>query len=302
MYDLLALLTGVVISVMVAINGNLAAFYGILGATVIIHIVGCLVAFSILKFRRQDAFRRGVPWWLYLGGVIGVVTTIMNNFTYGKISLTGIVALGLLGQTVMALIIDSFGLFGMQKYAFKKSTLFGLAFAAVGIFVMLKDSFGSVLWAVVLSLAAGILVVLSRTVNAGLSERVGALQGSFLNHMAGLPIAVAVLALMGRNDAIVNSFSLSPRVWIYAGGALGVAVVFLYNITVPKIPAFRLTLLAFVGQIFTGAALDLITKQGYSKSTFIGGLMVAAGVGVNELLEHIGLYLERKAVDRRDGS
>ena len=293
MYDLLALLAGVVISVMVAINGNLSAFYGIFGSTVIIHIVGCLFAFSIIKFRRQKAFRSGVPWWLYLGGVIGVATTATNNFTYGKISLTGIVALGLLGQTVMALAIDSFGLFGMRKYPFKKSTLFGLAFAAVGIFVMLKDSFGSVLWAVILSFVAGITVVLSRTVNAGLSERVGALQGSFLNHMAGLPVAVAILALMGRNDAMVNGFSFSPRIWIYAGGALGVAVVFLYNITVPKIPAFRLTLLAFVGQIFTGVALDLITKQGYSKSSFIGGLLVAAGVGVNEMIERLGFCREK---------
>ena len=293
MYNLLSLLTGVVISIMVAVNGNLTAQYGIFGATVIIHIVGCLFAFSIIKLRRQNAFRRGVPWWLYSGGVIGVVTTVMNNFTYGKISLTGIIALGLLGQTVMALAIDSFGLFGMRKYAFRKATLFGLAFAAVGIYVMLKDSFGSVLWAVMLSYVAGITVVLSRTVNAGLSERVGALQGSFLNHLAGFPVAVAALALMGRNDVILNSFSFSPRVWIYVGGALGVVVVFLYNITVPKIPAFRLTLLAFVGQIFAGVALDLITKQGYSKSTFIGGLLVAAGVGINELIERICLNKKR---------
>lgn len=296
MVDLLSLLTGVVIAFMVAVNGGLTAQYGVFGAAVIIHIVGSFFAFLLIKNHRQNvSLQLSIPWWMYIGGVIGVLTTAFNNFAYGKISLTSIVALGLFGQTATSLVIDSFGLLGMGKYSFKKSTLIGLAFALVGIFMMLDNSAGSALYALTLSFVGGVTVVLSRTVNAGLSERIGAMQGSFVNHIVGLPVTMGALFLWGRNDPIFTGFSFSSNGWIYFGGVLGVLVVLLFNITVPKTPAFRLTLLSFIGQVFAGIALDLITKQGYTEATFFGGLLVAAGIASNILIEQTYLHRERKA-------
>jgi transporter family-2 protein len=294
MYDLLSLLTGVMTAFLVAINGSLSARYGVFGAAVVIHVVGSIFAFLLVKIRRQGGlFQRGVPGWMYLGGLIGVFTVVFYNFAYGKISLTSIVALGLFGQTVTALVIDGFGLFGMRKYPLQKSTLIGAVFAAVGIYVMLDYSGGSAFYAVVLSFAGGVTIVLARTVNAGLSKRIGALRGSYVNHFVGLAVAVVFLFLMGRNDPIFTGLALSAGVWMYFGGVLGVLVVLLSNIIVPRIPAFHLTLLTFIGQIFAGIALDLITKQGYSPATFCGGLLVAGGVGVNMLVRQAGLRRER---------
>lgn len=301
MYDLLSLLAGVVISIMIAVNGGLTAQYGMFGAAVIIHIVGVFFAYALIKMRRQKVLLAPrIPWWMYTGGIIGVLTTVFNNFAYGKISLTSIIALGLLGQTVSSLAIDSFGFFGMRKYPLKKSTWIGLAFAVLGILVMLDNSAGSAFYSITLSFLGGITVVLSRTVNAGLSERTGALQGSFVNHFAGLPVSIAALFLWGGNGLIFTGFSPSSSGWIYFGGVLGVIVVLLLNITVPKVPAFRLTLLSFLGQIFTGITLDLITKQGYTETTFFGGLLVAIGVGANMLAEHFRLYRERNAKQNQD--
>jgi len=301
MYDLLSLLTGLLIAVMVAINGGLTAHYGVFGAAVIIHAVGSCFAFLLLKIRRQPiSFPRSVPLWMYLGGMIGVFTTTFNNFSYGKISLTGIIALGLFGQTVTSLVIDGFGLLGMKKYPFKKSTLLGIAFAAGGIFVMLNHCAVNALYAVALSFSSGITVVLSRTVNAGLAKHSGALQGSFINHLVGLPVTVCALFLLGGNDPIFTGFAASSGWWTYFGGVFGVFVVLLLNVTVPRIPGFRLTLLSFTGQIFTGIALDFITKQGYSQTTFFGGLIVAAGVGTIMLIEHLQLHQRRKAAPGSD--
>lgn len=295
MYDLLSLLAGVVIAFMVAINGGLTARYGVFGAAVIIHIVGSFFAFLLIKIHnRKILYQRNIPWWMFFGGIIGVLTIVFNNFSYGKISLTSIIALGLFGQTAASLVIDSFGLFGMRKYTFKKSTLIGMSFAAVGILVVLDNSAVSAMYAVTMSLTGGITVVLSRTVNARLSENIGALQGSFINHIVGLPVTVCVLFLWGGNDPIFIDFSISSNVYVYFGGVLGVLVVLLFNITVPKTPAFRLTLLSFIGQIFAGITLDLITKQGYTETTFNGGLLIAAGVGTNMLIEQAYINIERK--------
>lgn len=296
MYYLLSMLIGCVVAGMIAINGGLTSLYGILGATVVIHIIGSVFAFAvILLCGKKLNITKNIPIWMFLGGAIGVLTTLANNFAFGKISMTSIVALGLFGQTLTSILIDSFGLFGMPKHKFNKYKLIGLVFAVIGMIVMMDDIENAVLIAIVFSLVAGVTIVLSRTVNANLSNKIGALQGSFINHFVGLPITIAILFLFGQNEPIFTNFTISPNPMIYIGGALGVIVVMLFNITVPKIQALNLTLLTFVGQVFTGLLLDIITKQGYSKSTFYGGIFIATGIFTNLILDYLKNKKESKA-------
>ena len=71
MYHFLSLLTGVVVTVMIAINGELTAHHGLYTATLIIHIVGLGVCVGLLAARREWPFAksRAVPvaWYFYLG-------------------------------------------------------------------------------------------------------------------------------------------------------------------------------------------------------------------------------------------
>lgn len=288
MYSILSILIGCIIAGMVAVNGALTSQYGIFGATVIIHIVGSAFAFVALKlFGQKIKLHRGIPLWMYLGGVIGVFTTLFNNLAFGKISMTSIVALGLFGQTLLSLLTDWLGLFGLQKRPFASYKLIGLTFAAAGMGIMLDSTEQAALLAVIVSLLAGVTVALSRMVNAGLSGHIGAGQGALINHVTGLPVTVLILLLFGRSEPIFTNFALSPRLWLYTGGMLGFLVVMLFNVAVPNIPAINLTLLTFVGQVFTGVLIDLATTSSYSARTFYGGLLVAAGIFVNILLEYI---------------
>ncbi len=297
MYFFLSALAGCMIAVMVAFNGALCAQYGVLASAAIIHLVGVGFALAALRLRGAKlGLSRSVPPWLYLGGAIGVLTTLCNNFAFGKISVTSIVALGLLGQTLAALFIDRFGLMGMPKRPFSLANLPGLACAGAGMALMLDYSEGAALPAVLFSLAAGVAVVLSRTVNAGLSARVGALQGSFINHLTGLPITVALLLLFGRGEPLFAGAALSPKLWIYLGGALGVVVVLLFNLTVPKLQAVQLTFLSFAGQALTGVLIDGFGRQGCSRASFTGGALVAAGVLLNLLLS----YWQKKRAARNN--
>jgi len=54
---------------------------------------------------------------------------------------------------------------------------------------------------------------------------------------------------------------------------------------VPKISAFYLTLLLFVGQVFAGIAIDAIIDQAFSLPIIIGGVLVGAGLCADLLLE-----------------
>lgn len=279
---ILGLLAGALISVMVTINGKLTGCVGGYAAAVVIHIVGTAFAAILCLIRRERIFKkRGVPAWAYLGGVIGVFSTLFNNFAFGKISVTSITALGLLGQSVASALIDGFGLMGMPKRGVKKFTWAGMIISLVGVGVMLDGSVASAVIAVLVSIGAGITVVLSRTVNARLSEKSGALVGSFFNHLIGLPCCAALWLAI----ADFSAPAARPEAWMLTGGMFGVAVVLLFNVVVPRLPAFRLTLLSFLGQVFTGFAIDLITHQDVSGGLFWGGVICAVGFLVSLLME-----------------
>jgi len=290
MYYLLVLLTGMTLAVMISINGFLTQAVGIYLSAVIIHIVGSAFA-GILVFSRRRQQKpvewKKIPFWQYLGGAIGVFVTMCNNISFGRISMTSIVALGLLGQTAAALAIDCFGLFGMPKHPFRLSSLPGLLLSLAGIGMMLDPAAAAASAAVILSLTAGIGVVLNRTVNARISDRIGALRGSLMNHLTGLPITIllACVVFLTRGTA---SFSVRPfPLWVLTGGILGVMVVVLCNLTVPHVAAFRLTMITFVSQMMTGVLLDLILGKGSVDPTFWGGLVIAAGVVVSLIMEHM---------------
>lgn len=197
--------------------------------------------------------------------------------------MTSIIALGLAGQMIAALLIDTFGLLGMKKHPFRKSSLAGLACSLLGLIVMLDTSVANGIYAVFFSLAGGVTVVLSRTVNARLSVHTGEMQSSFFNHIVGLFVSIIAALLIAEPMPAVH-VSLG-NLWMYCGGTLGVMLVLLFNLTVPKVPAFRLTLLSFVGQVFTGVVIDMLLKVKYSKASFIGALFVTGGIILNMLLE-----------------
>jgi len=286
MYKILSVFVGMVIAVMIAINGQLTTFHGIFIAAVIIHIVGSLFAYGVMKTTKQTLqLTKSIPLWFYLGGTLGVITTFCNNYAFGKISLTSIVALVLLGQTATSLFIDSFGFFGMRRYPFQKYTLIGLSLAVAGMMFMLDVSNLSSLLAVSLSFIAGIFIVLSRTCNARLAEEIGMLPGSLINHLIGLPLCILLLFIFNQN-IIRDNFTFSSSPWIYLGGVFGVVTVLLFNLLVPKVAAFPLTILSFVGQLFTSMMLDLILLHTYDASTYLAGLLIASGIGINMILEN----------------
>ena len=67
MYQLIALLTGLILAVMISINGSLSQIYGVFIAAVIIHIVG--IAFAALLCRIRGEHKKArlfghSPWWM----------------------------------------------------------------------------------------------------------------------------------------------------------------------------------------------------------------------------------------------
>ena len=138
MFNLVSAFIGALIAAMVLFNGELSAAIGSYPATVIIHIVGLSISIVLLFIKREKRPSTAkVPFALYLGGVVGVGTTLFTNLAFGAISISAILALSLLGESVSSLFIDQYGLFGSAVQKINTKKILGLICIIAGIVVMI---------------------------------------------------------------------------------------------------------------------------------------------------------------------
>lgn len=283
MYLFLSLLTGALVAVMLVVNGKLTAVTGVYLGTVIIHIVGLLLMLLLTALRRGfHKPKKGVPVWQYLGGCLGVGTVTLVNLAFGQISVTAMVALSLFAETLMSIFVDRYGWFGAEKHPFAKGGIWGLLVVGGGILVMLLPLGNASLIAVCFAMLSGCTNLFSRTINTGLASRYDSFYSTLWNYITGLTTAIVVWLLMGGS---VPAAGLPTTAWFYLGGAMGICVVTLSIVCLKRVSSFYVTLFTFTGQVFTSIALDAWLQGSFSLRTFLGGLLVLAGLILNLLAE-----------------
>lgn len=286
MYQISALFTGVLITIMVTLNGKLSDGSGIYSATVVIYIVSVVFSGLIPLLRRMPVRpKKKLPVWMYSAGLISVFSTVFTNFAFGKISVVAITALALLAQTATSFVIDTLGLLGAEKRRAGKASVLCLLVSVMGCAVMLSDAGGLQVLAMLLAFASGITLVTSRMINADLAKSTGAVSGAFINHAVGLPAAVLALLLLGRGEAgLLAGIGALPW-WAYMGGVLGIIIVVLTNWFVPKISALNGSLLLFVGQLASSVLIDTACGFENPPRLIIGGAVIALGVATGTILD-----------------
>ena len=282
MFTILATLTGVLNTITVMQNGQLSAFYGSYSGTVLIHLVGLLTVLLIALFNHKTwPERRGAPWWMYLGGVVGVGTVVFITSAYGGISMSAITALGLLGQSVTSIFADQYGLFGSDKTPFFPGRCWAVLMVILGVAMMIFPMGQATVGAVVFALLSGLTIVFARTLNGQLTQRQGAMRSTVMNYITGLGTSILVMLFLGMKEPMWTSPALSGNWFMYLGGTLGVCLIMLLNVTVPKVPAFAFTLLQFLGQMVTSLALDAMLTGAFSVRNLLGGILVWIGLALD---------------------
>lgn len=132
---------------------------------------------------------------------------------------------------------------------------------------------------ILISIASGAIVVISRILNTRLSEKVGLMESSFFNYFTGLLSAI-ILFIIFKDKLNLDKFTAIP-LWAYLGGLLGIAIVILSSVVTPKMSSLYITLIIFIGQLFTGIIIDCITIKTIPLAKIIGGLLVVLGLAYN---------------------
>jgi bacterial/archaeal transporter family-2 protein len=137
MYTFLSGLIGALTAVMIELNGGLAKDIGNYASSIFIHLTGLiLVALILLLSRSKPPFQKTVSPILLSGGALGFLTVVCANVGFMSLGVSLTLALGLLGQTVAALVIDHFGWLGAPVVTFDRRKIGSLALIACGIAVM----------------------------------------------------------------------------------------------------------------------------------------------------------------------
>ncbi|HAG43501.1 MAG TPA: EamA-like transporter family protein [Clostridium sp.] len=138
MYKNLALINGVILAIMIFLNGMLANITGPYMSTLIFHIIGfiLIIIISIIKKNRPSNLRK-LPLMFFLPGILSVITILLNNISIPKIGLTLTIGITLFGQLLMSSLVEHFGLFGMPVNKFKKEKILGFSIISLGIIVMI---------------------------------------------------------------------------------------------------------------------------------------------------------------------
>ncbi|MCU9812009.1 DMT family transporter [Paraclostridium sp. AKS81] len=118
---LISILTGVVLSIMVVLNGDLGNATGNYISSVIIHFVG-LIGIIILLVVTKSKIKnlKGIPFYMFSGGLIGILTVLFTNISFTNLGVSLTVSLALLGQLVTSIVIDHFGYFDLEVNKFEK--------------------------------------------------------------------------------------------------------------------------------------------------------------------------------------
>jgi bacterial/archaeal transporter family-2 protein len=139
----LALVAGLAGSIQVAVMGRFGERIGTFEALAANLIFSAMIATAVLLVLRQslagfgDALRS--PWWYWVGGGgMGVVVVLSITVVTPRIGAAATIGLLIAGQLAMGVVIDTYGLFGVDKVALSWPRILGVLLLAAGALLALK--------------------------------------------------------------------------------------------------------------------------------------------------------------------
>ena len=131
---------GATIAIQSIINAALGKRTGSLGSTLIVTIISIAFVSFLILLLPKEANLKNLPglseWYLYLGGVLGILIVLAPILLVPRIGATATLSAIVVGQLVTALIIDQLGLFGMPRVEITAARIIGLVLLLAGAYLL----------------------------------------------------------------------------------------------------------------------------------------------------------------------
>jgi uncharacterized membrane protein YdcZ (DUF606 family) len=132
----------------------------------------------------------------------------------------------------------------------------------------------------ILAFIIGISIVIDMMLNGKLAMRLGMINGIIINYLMAAITSAILCTVMVRSVKVYSSIASVP-LYYFIGGFIGVLTTCLFNLIVPKVSAFYVVILCFIGQLFASAVIDYVYLNQFSKGKVIGGVLFLIGLFLN---------------------
>lgn len=295
-FDLLAALSGVMISIQSRVNGELShrlnngleaacvSFGSGLLVLLIIALVNKKVRIGFGKIAGA-AQRREIRRWRLGAGVLGGLFIAIASSIVPLIGVAIYSVASIAGQTAVSLVVDRMGITGGGKAPITLRRLSAAIITVIAVLISVWDRIDAKnlsLFAVFLAVVAGAGVGVQRALNGQINEftrqSFATSLLNFINGTAILFIMLLVGVLIGR--AHFTSLPLGPW-WLYTGGTIGVLYIAFTSTIVQHVGVLTFTLFSVGGQLVGSLILDfLVPTQGSQISAYLISGIVMTYLGV----------------------
>lgn len=136
----IGIFAGGLIAVQSVLNATLGQRIGNLGSVLVITLSSTILLVGVIFLVPSASNFRELPdlseWPLYMGGIIGVAILAASISLVPRIGTTSTLIAMVLGQSLIALAIDHFGLFASPKIEINLARGVGLLLVAVGAYLV----------------------------------------------------------------------------------------------------------------------------------------------------------------------
>ena len=245
---ILGFLAGVGLPIQTSVNTRLRKKVGSpYNASLVSFVVALLFLSALLLITGQGlhiplAQLLNEPAWIWIGGICGLVFLTGNILLFSKLGGVQTVVLPVLGQILMGLIIDNFGLFYSQKTPLSVFRIAGAVMVILGVVLVsmakenktasekLQKSESTTLWIWrAFGIFAGMLSATQIAVNGYLGKVVGSpIKASAISFTVGIIfLAIICIVLHFKNGGILGGLYILANVYLSRIVGTGMTVIIL---------------------------------------------------------------------------
>jgi transporter family-2 protein len=294
--DLLAALSGVLISLQTRANGELSHLLNNgLEAAVVSFGSGLIIILIITPFNshikegianlRYAVVRKEIAKWKLLAGALGGSFVAIQTQVVPLIGVAIYSVASIAGQTAMSLIVDRIGLTGGGKKPISVRRISAAALTVLAVLVSVLDRINAndvSKLAVIGGCVAGALVGFRSALNGEINEHSQqSFTTSLLNFISGTAFLLTLMVvgiLIGKVH--LTALPTGPW-WIYTGGVLGVVYIAFISTIVQHLGVLTFTLFSVGGQLLSSLIIDLVSPtNGVNVSAYLVTGIVMTYLGV----------------------
>lgn len=281
MFILLGILMGLGLPLQTGINARLTHKLGSpYNASFVSFIIAFIFLLLLVFITEQNYFipfgeLAGEPLWIWMGGVCGVIFLTGNIVLFARLGGVQTVIFPVLGQILMGLIIDNFGLFYAPQTDLTLLRVLGAILVLLGVInvVMAKKTLDNnllnkpkwqhtLLWQV-FGIIAGMLSTVQTAVNGHLGIILASpVKAAVISFIIGIVLLAVICVIILLQRKTVSALRIEPRRrenypwWIWLGGILGGLFV-LTNAYLSNIIGTGMTIIAIlIGSTSGGLIID----------------------------------------------